>query len=193
MTFDPLSAVMRQQTYTTMGCSLLVLNTTTWMCTPLKPLQRCKNDTQCAAGDYCITSGFCVNCAVNGTGFTAPPEKFEVIANVTQAIIARKFWTLDEYYDHTDVDYIQTYQKWSWAPNGRALQHDFVRYWRGLGSHLANHDDSFSTFSRVYELWNSTHVRYRSMETRRSAHDVTGVIDMTVTSSEEFYAIVNKT
>lgn len=172
-----------------MDVLLLVIDTTSWVCDPLYPLQGCRNDTQCPNGDYCTASGFCVACP-NGTGFTVP-EKFEVIANVTQAIIDRKIWTIDEYYDHTDVDYIQTYQKWSWTPNGKALQHEFVRYWRGLGQHKENHDDTFLTYSRVYEVWNSTHVRYRAQQMSRTFHDVTGVIDMNQSSDERYYFIVN--
>jgi hypothetical protein len=55
---------------------------------------------------------------------------------------------------------------------------------------MQSHDEAFTSYSHVYEVWNSTHVRHRELQISRRAQDVSGAIDMQHGYREQFYALV---
>mmetsp|Transcript_6865 Transcript_6865/g.19422 ORF Transcript_6865/g.19422 Transcript_6865/m.19422 type:complete len:246 (-) Transcript_6865:103-840(-) len=144
----------------TQGCSMLQCVEDLYSCSPQVPWTECASHTDCPSGQLCgdqMVPRLCVACDL-------PPDhdplvttvvKYDVIPNITEAMLRGSFWTFEDFYNHTGFDLVYTTYRWAWSLDHTALQYDFVRQHRhqwGEGNEMfvalsdtyANHNDSFT-------------------------------------------------
>ena len=169
------SGNLRQQSYFLKGCDQLVTRSDFYHCKPAQPWKQCEHTSECPTGQLCgeaMLPRMCVLCNTNSTNTVY--DSAVVTTNVTAAMLAGKFWTIDDFFNHTGVDLIKMEENWSWSASGNALSHDSVWHRRSTWGDRAD-SDLFRSSTARYTLYNATHTREETaIFTRESRDDGSG-------------------
>ena len=100
---------LQQKSYSFSDCSKMVIRSDIYLCSVVTPWVVCGSGQICPAGSVCGEGMFpqlCVTCST--TSKNPSFETQHVVTNSTAAMLSGKFWTRDEFYNHTGVDLILT-------------------------------------------------------------------------------------
>eukprot|EP01130_Rhizamoeba_saxonica_P002081 TRINITY_DN11889_c0_g1_i1.p1 TRINITY_DN11889_c0_g1~~TRINITY_DN11889_c0_g1_i1.p1 ORF type:complete len:247 (-),score=23.17 TRINITY_DN11889_c0_g1_i1:33-698(-) len=151
---------IRIQTYFT-SCNLLTIKNDLYKCTSTKPLKECQHDADCPKGQVCGAARFPQTCVI--CDYSKPMSTYyeneTITANMDQKMEqSGNPWTVQEFYNHTGVDLVNTYKSWAWNMKGTILRYSYTIVKRSTWG-----DDFDGTYeymgSIIYDAFNDTHIQ----------------------------------